>query len=235
MKLLVGLGNPGKNYEKTRHNAGFLVIDRLAQRHAGANPTKARFKAAVTEAPVKGGETCLLMKPATFMNKSGEAVAEAVRFYKLNPATDLLVLVDDIALATGSIRIRPGGGPGGHNGLTDIQRALGTDAYPRLRIGIDSRPPFMDQADYVLGRFDEHQWAQVVPALDQAADAAEVFVAQGLDAAMNRFNAPPPAPKSPRTEKERPARADAAVKANQTESPADSQAPSQQESQQESQ
>jgi PTH1 family peptidyl-tRNA hydrolase len=198
MKLLVGLGNPGKNYERTRHNAGFLVIDRLAGRHAGTNPTKARFKAAVVEAPVRG-EPCLLMKPTTYMNKSGEAVAEAVRFYKLDPASDVLVLVDDIALPSGSIRIRPGGGAGGHNGLSDIQRALGTDAYPRLRIGIDSKPPFMDQADYVLGKFDEQQWAMVQPALDKAADAAEVFATKGLDAAMNQFNAPPMPPKPART------------------------------------
>lgn len=193
MKLIVGLGNPGKNYERTRHNAGFLVIDRLVQRHGSSAPTRARFNAAVVEAPVSG-ETCLLMKPTTYMNRSGQAVAEAVRFYKLEPAKDLLVLVDDVALPSGSLRLRPGGGAGGHNGLTDIQRALGSDSYPRLRIGIDSKPPFMDQADYVLGKFDDQQWALVSSVLDKAADAAEVFISRGVDAAMNQFNAPPAPP-----------------------------------------
>jgi peptidyl-tRNA hydrolase, PTH1 family len=210
MKLIVGLGNPGKNYEKTRHNAGYLVIDRLVQRHAGSAPTpptRARFNAAVVEASV-GGEPCLLMKPTTYMNRSGQSVGEAVRFYKLDLGKDLLVVVDDVALPSGAIRLRPGGGPGGHNGLTDIQRALGTDAYPRLRIGIDAKPPFMDQADYVLGKFDDHQWALVNPALDHAADAAEIFIRKGVDAAMNQFNAPPtttsPTPPAPRPKRPQP-------------------------------
>jgi PTH1 family peptidyl-tRNA hydrolase len=204
MKLIVGLGNPGRNYDKTRHNAGYMVVDRLIQRHAPSAPVKARFNAAVVETPV-AGEPCLVMKPTTYMNRSGQSVAEAVRFYKMTPAQDVLVIVDDMALPPGSIRLRPGGGAGGHNGLENITLLLGTDAYPRLRIGIDSRPVFMDdQADYVLGRFSDEQWTLIHPALDKAADAAETFVSRGLDAAMNKFNAPdaPPRPKRPRPDTE---------------------------------
>jgi peptidyl-tRNA hydrolase, PTH1 family len=195
MKLIVGLGNPGTTYENTRHNAGFMVVDRLAQRHAPGAPARARFNAATVEARIDG-EPCLLFKPMTYMNRSGLPVAEAVRFYKLDPAADLLVLVDDVALPCGAIRLRASGGAGGHNGLTDLQRALGAEAYPRCRIGIDPSPPFMDQADYVLGRFTPEQWALVDPALNRAADAAEMFIARGIEAAMNTFNAPA-APRQP--------------------------------------
>lgn len=187
MKLIVGLGNPGKQYERTRHNAGFMAIDRLVERHAPGAPARARFNAAAVEAKV-GGEACLLLKPTTYMNRSGGAVADAVRFYKVDPSKDLLVLVDDVALPCGAIRVRAGGGAGGHNGLADIHRALGSQAYPRCRIGVDATPPYMNQADYVLGRFTDEQWALVAPALDRAADAAEVFIAKGVDAAMNQFN-----------------------------------------------
>src|SRR5262249_18465845 len=134
---IVGLGNPGREYERTRHNAGFMVIDRLVQRNPSASgaPVKARFNAAVVETPI-AGQPCLLVKPTTYMNRSGQSVGEVVRFYKLNLATDVLVIVDEVYLPCGTIRIRPGGGSAGHNGLTDIQRALGTDDYPRLRIGV---------------------------------------------------------------------------------------------------
>jgi peptidyl-tRNA hydrolase, PTH1 family len=190
MKLIVGLGNPGLEYERTRHNAGYMAVDRLLARHALGAPARARFHAAAYEANIRG-QRCTLMKPTTYMNRSGLSVGEAVRFYKLVPAEDLLVLVDDLYLPAGAIRIRPSGGDGGHNGLEDIQRALGTDAYPRLRIGIDSKPPFMDRAAYVLGQFTPDQAAALAPALDRAADAAEEFVACGLNAAMNKFNKRP--------------------------------------------
>lgn len=190
MKLIVGLGNPGRNYERTRHNAGFVAVDRLIERHARGATPRARFNAAVVEAPI-AGEPCLLMKPTTYMNRSGSAVAEAVGFYKLAPAADVFVIVDDVALPPGALRIRPGGGAGGHNGLADIERALGTEAYPRCRIGIGASPAFMDQADYVLGRFNDWEWAAVDPAIARAADAAEEFVARGIDACMNRFNVRP--------------------------------------------
>lgn len=192
MKLIVGLGNPGPQYDKTRHNAGFMVVDRLLRRHAGGATPKGRFNAVVAEASVSGEKT-LFMKPTTFMNLSGRAVGEAVGFYKIDPPNDLLVIVDDVALPTGQIRLRASGGPGGHNGLTDIQRALGSDNYPRLRVGVDACPPYMALEDYVLGRFSPEQSAQLEPALDQAADAAEMFVARGVTAAMNRFNSKPAA------------------------------------------
>lgn len=203
MKLIVGLGNPGKEYDKTRHNAGFLVVDRLIQRHGVGAPVRARFNAAAVEAKLPGttgAEPCLLLKPTAYMNRSGQTVAEAARFYKLDPALDVMVIVDDVALPSGTIRIRPGGGTGGHNGLSDITRLLGTDGYPRCRVGIDATPEYMDQADYVLGRFTEDQWALVGPSIDRAADAVEAFVKSGLDAAMNKFNAPdkPPRPKRDR-------------------------------------
>jgi PTH1 family peptidyl-tRNA hydrolase len=187
MKLIVGLGNPGAQYEKTRHNAGFLVLDRLAARFAPGGVARARFSGATLDAEIASSR-CLLLKPTTYMNVSGRAVGEAVRFFKLEPAEDLLVIVDDVALPAGQIRLRAEGGAGGHNGLADIQRALGTVAYPRLRVGIDPSPGFMDQADYVLGRFTEEQWLLVEPALDEATRATEIFVAEGVTAAMNRFN-----------------------------------------------
>lgn len=199
MKLIVGLGNPGKDYDRTRHNAGFMVVDRLVQRHGAGAPVRSRFNAAVVEARM-GSEPCLLLKPTTYMNRSGQPVAEAVRFFKLDPALDVMVVSDDVALPAGAIRIRPGGGAGGHNGLSDITRLLGTDAYPRCRIGIDPTPEYMDQADYVLGRFTDEQWTLVGAAVERAADAVETFVSRGLDAAMNTFNAPaqPARPKRPR-------------------------------------
>jgi len=190
MKLIVGLGNPGSQYEKTRHNAGFLAIDRLARRHLHGVTPKGKFSGVVIEGPIRN-ERCVLLKPTTYMNKSGQSVAEALGFYKLRVEEDVLVLVDDIALPSGQIRLRPGGGAGGHNGLSDIQRALGSDAYPRCRIGIDAKPPFMDQADYVLGKFSPEQWSALEPALERACDAAETFVAEGLQTAMNRYNSKP--------------------------------------------
>jgi PTH1 family peptidyl-tRNA hydrolase len=197
MKLIVGLGNPGRQYDKTRHNAGYMVVDRLVEKFAPGTPVKAKFNAAIADAKI-GSEAVMLMKPTTYMNRSGAAIAEAVRFYKLVPASDLLVFVDDVALPIGALRIRPGGGAGGHNGLTDIEQALGTDAYPRCRIGIGATPSFMDQADWVLGRFTDEEWDVMGPAIGRAAEAAEVFLTSGLDSAMNRFNAPDRPPKPTR-------------------------------------
>lgn len=189
MKLVVGLGNPGRQYEGTRHNVGYVVMDRLVQRHAAGAPAKAKFQSAAIEAQI-GSEKCLLIKPNTYMNLSGRAVGEAVRFHKLHPASDVIVVVDDVALPVGALRVRPQGGAGGHNGLADIQRALGGTAYPRVRIGIGASPSYMDQADYVLGKFTDLERPLVDGAIEKAADAVEVFVNEGVDAAMNRFNAP---------------------------------------------
>ena len=188
MKLIVGLGNPGPQYDKTRHNAGFMAVDRLQRRWAAGSTPKGRFSGVCVEVSIKS-ERALLLKPTTYMNLSGRAVAEAIGFYKINVASDLIVIVDDVALPCGTVRVRASGGAGGHNGLSDIQRALGTDQYPRIRVGVDACPPVMALEDYVLGRFTPEQMALVEPSLDKAADAAELFATQGVTAAMNKFNA----------------------------------------------
>lgn len=193
MKLIVGLGNPGLQYEKTRHNVGFMAMDILATKHAPGVPARARFHSASVEAPLPGPageERCMLLKPTTFMNRSGLAVADAIRFYKLDPACDLFVIVDDIYLPCGGLRVRADGSAAGHNGLADIERALGTHVYPRCRIGVDA-PGIIPQADYVLGRFTDDQWPLARQAIQRAAEAAEVFVRSGLNTCMNRFNAKP--------------------------------------------
>jgi len=186
MKLIVGLGNPGPEYARTRHNAGFLAIDRIAAR-CNIHGDKAKFHGLALDGRI-AGEKCLLLKPMTYMNKSGLCVGEALTFYKLDPAADLLVLVDDIALPTGSIRLRASGGAGGHNGLKDIQRIVGNNNYPRLRIGIDP-PGRVPQIDYVLGRFSEDQMTELLPALDKSCDAVECWLNEGLDKAMSLYNA----------------------------------------------
>jgi PTH1 family peptidyl-tRNA hydrolase len=188
MKLIIGLGNPGNEYERTRHNAGFMAVDRLAQRNAmGGDAGRSRFHSLVLEGHV-AGERCVLMKPMTFMNRSGLSAGEAVNFYKLDGATDVMVLVDDVALPLGRIRLRGDGGAGGHNGLKDIERALGSNVYPRMRIGIDP-PGRVPQVDYVLQRFSESQLRELDPALDAVADAVECWIKEGIDKAMTRFNA----------------------------------------------
>jgi PTH1 family peptidyl-tRNA hydrolase len=190
MKLIVGLGNPGPQYAATRHNVGFMVVDRLMARHA-VTGEKTKFHAQCVEANLKG-ERVLLLKPVTFMNRSGLAVGEAANFYKL-PPMDVMVVVDDTALPVGALRLRAGGSAGGHNGLSDIQRALATSQYPRLRLGVGA--PMIDghpipQADYVLGAFDDDQAALLRPALDRAVDAIETWLTEGLDIAMTRHNTP---------------------------------------------
>lgn len=191
MKLIVGLGNPGPAYDRTRHNVGFEVVDRLARRHVDPqrSAAKARFSGLLLEAEI-GAERVLLLKPTTFMNRSGQSVAEAVRFHKLNPATELLVVVDDVALPCGSIRLRPDGGAGGHNGLADIGEKLGGFEWPRLRIGVDA-PGSIPQADYVLGRFRPDQQPAVEQSIEDAVAASACWAKDGLETAMNRFNRRP--------------------------------------------
>ena len=194
MKLIVGLGNPGAEYAKTRHNAGFMALDRLARRHAPTEIARSRFGGLGVEARISHGTgqgageaRVLLLKPMTYMNRSGQSVAEATRFYKLDPATDVLVLVDDTALECGRIRLRAKGSDGGHNGLADIEQKLGTTEYARCRVGVDARG-MADQVGYVLGRFTPEQLENLAPALESAADAAEIWAREGIDAAMNKFN-----------------------------------------------
>ena len=197
MKLVVGLGNPGREYVGTRHNVGFEVIDVLAERTglAGAGEfdrtARSRFDGLTVDGTVTfrwGSEKVLLLKPLTFMNLSGKSVQAAMAFYQLAPS-DLLVVLDDLALPCGKLRLRAGGSSGGHNGLKDIERALSTSQYPRLRLGIDAPPPMMDGRDYVLGRFSPDQRRSIDPAIARAAEAAQVWIEKGTNAAMNVFNA----------------------------------------------
>lgn len=185
MKLIVGLGNPGPQYDRTRHNVGFEVLDSLARRYAPGEVARSRFHGATVEGMIND-EKVLLLKPLCYMNRSGMAVAEAARFYKLD-AGDILVLVDDLALPCGVIRLRGEGGAGGHNGLSDIQQKLSTQAYARLRIGID-RDSNIPQSEYVLGKFRPDQLELMQEALNDAAEAAACWAAAGLKEAMNRYN-----------------------------------------------
>jgi PTH1 family peptidyl-tRNA hydrolase len=187
MKLIVGLGNPGTEYDKTRHNAGFLVVDELAMRYAGGGVPRSRFGGATIDA-ILNGEKCVLLKPLKYMNLSGQSVAEAVRFFKLDPKQDLIVALDDIALPVGMIRLRAGGGTAGHNGLKDIDRLLGGEQYARCRVGVGKTPAMMNQADWVLSRFHESERADVDRSVKDAADAIACFVVGGIAEAMNRYN-----------------------------------------------
>jgi PTH1 family peptidyl-tRNA hydrolase len=198
MKLIVGLGNPGKEYASTRHNVGFDVLDRFAWRKGLTSSAsdfdriaRTKFDGLAVDGNVstaRGSEKVLLLKPTTYMNLSGRAVQAAMAFYQLKPA-EVMIVLDDVALPCGKLRIRAGGSDGGHNGLKDIARALGTQQYPRLRVGVDAPPPRVPQRDYVLGRFSEEQRPKIDQALDRAADALAMWIEQGLNPAMNRFNA----------------------------------------------
>jgi peptidyl-tRNA hydrolase, PTH1 family len=194
MKLVVGLGNPGAKYDGTRHNVGFAAVDLLAKRHGaqweaaprGIDALVARWRA----------EDVVLAKPLTFMNNSGVAVQSLLQFYKIT-AEDTLVVFDEAQLETGRLRIRPEGSSGGHNGLKSVIASLATDRVPRLRIGVGRGDERRDLADHVLARFDSDERDVIAQAIDTAADAAELFVAEGAIAAMNRYNR-----KSGKTEEE---------------------------------
>ena len=184
--LVVGLGNPGVKYESTRHNMGFLVVDKLAQNEK-LKFNKLRFKAWTATWEVSG-ERVLLMKPQTYMNLSGEAVGQAARFYKI-PADHVLVISDDIALPAGKLRIRAGGSAGGHNGLKNIIQHLGTDRFPRIKVGVGSpQQAEHDIADWVTGKPMGEDQKVIIEALDKAVAAIPVLIEQGVDRAMNRFN-----------------------------------------------
>ena len=184
--LVVFLGNPGPRYDGTRHNAGFMVCDVLEKR-LGLNVNRLKDRA-LTARCVLGGESVLLMKPQTYMNLSGEAVRSAADFYKIAPQ-HILVVSDEIALAPGKLRLRPGGSAGGHNGLKNIIAQLGTDRFPRLRLGVGAPPhPDYDMADWVLSSLKGPDAAAFAQAAERAADAIECCLAQGIDRAMNQYN-----------------------------------------------
>ena len=183
MKLVIGLGNPGRQYAGTRHNVGFEVLEVLGERHrlewesAPAEALMARWRAA----------SVLLAKPLTYMNLSGHAIGELLRFFKIE-LPDLLVIVDDANLELGRLRARPSGSAGGHNGLKSVIGALGTEDFARLRVGVGRGDARRDLADHVLAKFDPDERIEVAEAVGRAADAAELFVAEGIMPVMNRFN-----------------------------------------------
>lgn len=184
--LVVGLGNPGPKYEWTRHNMGFLVIDELAEREK--IPVQKLKYRALTNTAVIGGRSVLLMKPTTYMNLSGESVGEAARFYKIPPER-VLVISDDVALPQGKLRIRRSGSAGGHNGLKNIISHLGSDQFPRIKVGVGGKPhPDHDMADWVLGKFTGQDRKVMEEAIARAADAVTLFLEQGPDQAMAKFN-----------------------------------------------
>jgi PTH1 family peptidyl-tRNA hydrolase len=187
LHLIVGLGNPGAEYTKTRHNAGFLLVEKLAAHWRADWKNERKFKARLARAE-HNGRRVLLCQPQTFMNASGETVGALTNFYRLRPPSELLVAVDDADLPLGEIRLRAGGSSGGHHGLESIEQHLGSRAFARLRLGIGRRAGAREITDYVLSRFDRTEAALMKKVLDRAADQTECWLADGIQKAMNRFN-----------------------------------------------
>jgi PTH1 family peptidyl-tRNA hydrolase len=185
MKLIVGLGNPGRQYDNTRHNVGFRVIDLLAQQASIGN-FKSGFNAEYAKTTL-AGEDAVLAKPTTYMNRSGDAVMPLMQWFKLAPE-DIIVLCDDIHLPLGQLRLRGQGSDGGHNGLKSIIRQTGSNRFTRIRLGINEPPAVMDQADYVLGHFSRGELPEVEEMVSKAADAVECILTRGISTAMNQFN-----------------------------------------------
>ena len=184
--LIVGLGNPGQKYEHTRHNMGFLTVDLLAEK-AGVKLNKVKFKAAYNILNFAGCK-CLVMKPQTYMNLSGEAVREAVQFYKL-PADHVLVIYDDISLPVGKLRVRPSGSAGGHNGIKNIIAHLGTQEFPRVKIGVGAPSGGGDEMiDWVIGAPSQAERKILAESFEKAIGAAECIIQKGCQQAMNSFN-----------------------------------------------
>ncbi len=184
--LIVGLGNPGDNYSRTRHNVGFRAVDRLADR-LGVRLDRAKFRGLYAQT-LWQGQKLILLKPQTFMNASGLSVMDAARFYKLPPER-VLVLFDDVSLEVGRLRIRPSGSAGGHNGIKSIIGALNSESFPRVKIGVGAKPcAEYDLADWVLSNFTASEEKRLVPALDDAGLAALELLRNGVSEAANRFN-----------------------------------------------
>jgi peptidyl-tRNA hydrolase, PTH1 family len=189
VKLIVGLGNPGREYEHTRHNVGFQVAEELARRYRVTLKNQAKWKAKAARI-AEIGDGVLVAEPTTFMNLSGWAVREIAGFHKLSPS-DVLIVVDDADLPLGRLRMRTRGSAGGHNGLKSVIQELGTIEFPRLRVGVGRQAG--ELKNHVLGRFSEDEKAQIDAAVKRAADAAELFAKESILAAMNRYNAAPAA------------------------------------------
>ena len=186
LSLIVGLGNPGAEYARTRHNAGFLLVERLAERWAARWGYERKFNARIARAE-RAGQSIMICEPQTYMNSSGEAVGSVSEFYRV-PASRLLVVVDDADLPFGEIRLRPGGSSGGHHGLESIEQRLGTREYARLRIGIGRQQGAREITDYVLGRFRSTEAAVVDKILSAASDQVECWLESGIQKAMSQFN-----------------------------------------------
>ena len=192
MYIIIGLGNPTAQYEGTRHNVGFDVIDRLGEKYNIAVDTK-KHKAYIGKGMIDG-QKVLLVKPQTYMNLSGESVRELVDYYKVDAEEEVLVIYDDISLDVGQLRIRKKGSAGGHNGIKNIIAHLGTQVFPRtqdfprIKVGVGAKPPRMDLADYVLGHFSKAERAQMEDGYDRATEAVRLILAGEIDAAMNQYN-----------------------------------------------
>ncbi|MEE1078445.1 MAG: aminoacyl-tRNA hydrolase [Agathobacter sp.] len=187
MYVIVGLGNPDKKYENTRHNIGFDVIDALSDKYN--IPVKEKKFKALCGSGVIEGVKVLLVKPQTYMNLSGESIAEVLNFYKLDPETEMMVIYDDISLAPGNIRIRKKGSAGGHNGIKSIIAHAGTQVFPRIKVGVGEKPKGWDLADYVLGHFSDKEREYVNDAVKDAMDATVYMIHDDVDQAMNLYNA----------------------------------------------
>ena len=187
MFVIVGLGNPGKKYENTRHNAGFIAMDALADKY-GISINEKKHKALCGSGVIEGNKV-LLVKPQTFMNLSGESVRSVMDFYKIDPEEDMLVIYDDISLAPGNIRIRKKGSAGGHNGIKSIIAHAGTQSFMRIKVGVGEKPSGWDLADYVLGHFSDEDKASLKEVMPDVIQAATLMVQGDVDKAMNDFNA----------------------------------------------
>ena len=186
MYVIVGLGNFDRKYDNTRHNIGFATIDRLAQQEH-IDILEKKHKAVIGKGVI-AGEKCILAKPTTFMNLSGECVRELVDYYKVDETSELIVISDDVSLAVGQLRIRKKGSAGGHNGLKNIIAHLGHDQFIRIKMGVGEKPKGWDLADYVLGRFSSPEQKTMEEAAERAADAIRMMITRDADAAMNAFN-----------------------------------------------
>lgn len=197
--VITGLGNPGQQYAQTKHNVGFWVIDRLAEKY-DISVTKFKHKALVGDGVI-AGRRVLLVKPQTYMNLSGESVREIVNFYKI-PQDQFVVIYDDTSLPVGQLRLREKGSHGGHNGIRNIIQQMGTDVFYRIKVGIGQKPNGWDLADYVLAKFDENDMALMEAGIDHAVQAMEILLSRGMADAMNRMNQRPPKKKEPKPQPE---------------------------------
>ena len=186
MYLIVGLGNPGRQYEATRHNMGFDVIDKLVEEY-NVPQSGVKFNAMYGKGRI-GGQPVILMKPLSYMNLSGGPIREMANYFKINPETEMIVIYDDIDLDPGQLRIRKKGSAGGHNGIKHIIQQLGTQNFVRIKVGVGAKPQGWDLADYVLGRFDKDDRALVEEAQERACKAVELILTDSVDAAMNEYN-----------------------------------------------